>query len=123
MTTMQMRQRLQDGGCSGRRLNSFPLVLTRLLLVLSVASCSNGGDSDTFTSRDSLGITIADNVSTPEADAPFWYLSDSPTFDVGLVERQPQCVRCLPNLRARWPLGGHPTLPRTFYLDRLSMAY
>jgi hypothetical protein len=86
MTTMQMRQRLQDGGCSGRRLNSFPLVLTRLLLVLSVASCSNGGDSDTFTSRDSLGITIADNVSTPEADAPFWYLSDSPTFDVGLVE-------------------------------------
>ncbi len=81
--------RVQSAGCSDHRLPSPPIAPHRLLawaaaFGLVLLACSDGGSSDGFSSRDSLGITIADNVSTP--NGAVWHLSETPTLDIGLLE-------------------------------------
>ena len=65
------------------------LVAIPLLLVGFSACSSSGAGNATFTTRDSSGIHIAENVSPTWGDEDAWHLGDAPLVDIGAVEGDP----------------------------------
>ena len=61
-----------------------------IFLTVVIAACAGGGTgSDTFTTRDSAGIHIVENVSPSWGDVDAWQLSDQPLADIGGLEGDP----------------------------------
>ncbi len=61
------------------------LLIAALLTGSALPACADRGGDQGFSSRDSSGVRIADNVSGP-GDARLWRVSESPMLDIGLVE-------------------------------------